>query len=156
MIDVPRDDVILMLEAGYMYLAMQRFAEAKKLFEGICELVPNHEVPLVALANSYFAQYKFLEAVRVLKKAVQANPKSAHAVAHLGEALLFNGKKDQAIEQLKLAMELDQNNPPLDHDFAKSLLELIAQGYDPVEFRKEAKKALKEQKKVERQGEATS
>lgn len=139
MIDVPRDDIVMMLEAGYMYLAMRQFKEAKKVFEGICALVPKHDVPQVALANVYFAQHKFLESVRVLKQTIKERPESAFAHAYLGESQLFYGKKEEAIQSLKLASELDQKGKS--GDFARSLLELIQQGYDPVELRKKFKEA---------------
>lgn len=144
MIDVPKDDIITMLEAGYIYLAMKRFKEAKKLFEGVCELAPKHDVPQVAVANVYFAQSKFLEATRVLKAAIKDNPDSAHAWAHLGEAQLFYGKKDDALESLKKASELMPEGEGNPGHFARSLLDLIAAGYDPVEQKKAFKKSLKE------------
>ena len=78
-----------MLEAGYIYLSMGRFKEAREVFEGVSVLVPKHEVPRVALANVLFAQKKFLNAIRVLKEAIRLNPKSSFAFSHLGEALLF-------------------------------------------------------------------
>ena len=102
MIDVPREDVIVMLEAGYIYLAMKRFKEARTVFEGICELAPKHDVPQVGVANVLFAQGKYLEAMRILKKAIKNNPNSAFAYAHLGEAQLFHGKKDAAFFRILL------------------------------------------------------
>lgn len=129
MIDVPRDDIVLMLEAGYIYLAMGKFSEAKQVFEGISALTPKHEVPHVALANVLFAQKKYLPAIRSLKEAIKLNPQSAFAHAHLGEAMLFYGKKDEAFKELNHASELEPTGKA--GDFARSLIQLINQGFDP-------------------------
>lgn len=141
MIDVPRDDLVLMLEAGYIYLAMGKLVEARQIFEGLTALAPKHEVPLVALANVLFAQKKFLQAVRKLKEAIKLNSKSAFAHAHLGEALLFDGKKEPALESLRQASELEKDGAA--GNFARSLTDLIVQGYDPARLREEAKKREK-------------
>ncbi len=137
MIDVPRDDLVLMLEAGYIYLAMGKLSEAKQVFEGLVALAPTHEVPVVALGNVFFAQKKFLQAIRILKEAVELNPQSAFAHAHLGEAQLFYGKKDDALKTLAKAVNLDPKGAT--GEFARSLADLIGQGYDPVKFKEEAK-----------------
>lgn len=138
MIDVAREDLVLMLEAGYIYLAMGKYKEARQVFEGVGTLAPKHEVPQVAVANVYFTQGKYLEAIRTLKQALKDNPESAFALAHLGESQLFHGKKDDALESLKQASELEPKGKA--GDFARSLLELINQGYDPVKLRDEQKK----------------
>lgn len=136
MIDIPRDDLVLMLEAGYVYLAMGKFNEARQVFEGIIGLAPKHEVPRVALANVLFAQKKYLPAIRILKEATELNPKSAFAYAHLGEALLFNGKKDEALKFLSISSSLEPTGKA--GDFARSLAELVKKGYDPVQLKKVA------------------
>ncbi len=147
MIDVVRDDIIIMLEAGYIYLAMKKYKEARALFEGICEIAPKHDVPAVAVANVYFAQGKFIEAIRTIKNTLKDNPKSAFAWAHLGEAQLFNGKKDEALESLKKSSELETETAGKSGTFARSLIDLIKMGYDPVELRKASKKVLAGMKK---------
>ncbi|OVE81486.1 hypothetical protein BVY03_03625 [bacterium K02(2017)] len=146
MIDVQREDVVVMLEAGYIYLAMKRFKEAKKLFEGICEIAPKHDIPLVALANVYFAQGKYIEAIRTLKQTIKFNPESAFAYAHLGEAQLFYGKSDEARESLNKASALESKKEDQSGEFARSLIALMDLGYDPIEYRKIFKKVVEEQR----------
>ena len=141
MIDVPRDDMVVMLEAGYIYLAMKKFTEAKKVFEGVTTLVPKHDIPQVALANVYFAQGKFLESIRTLKQALKDNPQSAFAWSHLGESQLFYGKRDEALESLKKASHFEPKGKS--GDFARALIELIDQGYDPKKFKKAHEKGIK-------------
>lgn len=144
MIDVPRDDVVVMLEAGYIYLAMKRFKEARQVFEGICEIAPNHDVPTVALANVFFAQEKYMEAIRTLKGAIKDNPNSAFAHAHLGEAQMFYGKRDEARESLNKASKLEPSKDGKAGEFARSILHLMDIGYDPIKFKKDLQKHVKE------------
>lgn len=145
MIDVPREDVIVMLEAGYIYMAMKRFKEARLMFEGISELAPKHDVPMVGLANVYFAQGKYLEAIRTLKGALKDNPNSAFAYAHLGEAQMFHGKRDEARISLEKASELEPKPDGKAGEFARSLIHLLDIGYDPVKFKKDIEKHAKEE-----------
>lgn len=147
MIDVARDDLVLMLEAGYIYLAMLKFKEARQVFEGVEVLAPKHDVPQVAVANVLFAQGKYLEAIRVLKQAIKDNPKSAFAFSHLGESLLFYGKQDEARKALEKAAQLEPIGKA--GDFARALVDLMEKGYDPVKFRAELKKQQKEAKNQE-------
>ncbi len=147
MIDVPREDIIVMLEAGYIYLAMKKFKEAKKIFDGICELAPKHDVPQVAVANVFFAQGKYLECIRLLKKALKDNADSAFAYAHLGEAQLFYGKRKDALKSLNKANEIEPNSEGKSGEFARSLINLMEMGYDPREYRKVFKKFVEDLKK---------
>lgn len=147
MIDVSRDDIIVMLEAGYIYLAMKKFKEAQTIFEGVCELAPKNDVPQVAVGNVYFARGKYLEAIRKIKQAIKDNPSSAFAYSHLGEAQFFYGKKEDALKSLEKASELEPTPEGRSGEFARSLIDLINMGYDPEEFRKYAKDFVAEQKK---------
>lgn len=147
MIDVAREDIIVMLEAGYIYLAMKKFKEARTLFEGICELTPKHEVPQVAVANVYFALGKYVEAIRTIKNTIKDNPNSAFAYSHLGEAQLFYGKRDEALESLKKAADLEPTADGKAGSFARSLIDLMKMGYDPVALRKASKKVIAGMKK---------
>ena len=144
MIDVPRDDLVLMMEAGYIYLAGGKLNEAKQVFEGVSVLKPKHEIPMVAIANVLFAQKKFPQAIKLLKEALKINPKSVFALSHLGESLLFSNKKEEALKILNQAVALDGQSSA--GQFARSLIKLIEQGYDPEKFRQEMKAAQKEAK----------
>ncbi len=129
MIDVPVEDLRLMLEAGYLYIGMRRFKEAREVFEGVCVLAPASDVPLVALGNVSFVESKFDEAIKIYQKALKVAPKSAFAKAYIGEALFFSQKKEEAIQTLEEASQMDPHGKS--GDFARSLLELIRKGFDP-------------------------
>lgn len=138
MIDAPKDDLALILEAAYIYLAMGRFKESRQVFEGLIALVPKHEVPQVGLGNVLFAEKKYLLAIRSYKEAIKLNPKSTFAKVHLGEAYLFYGRKEEAKKELQETMTMEPKGNAA--QFAKSLLELMDLGFDPVGLREEAKK----------------
>lgn len=129
MIDLSTEDLRLMLEAGYLYLAMHRNKEAKEVFEGVCALAPESDVPLVALGNAFFIEKKYDEAIKFYRKALKTNPNSSFALAYLGESLFFHKKKEEAIQSLEQASKIDPHGKS--GDFARSLLNLIRKGYDP-------------------------
>ena len=142
MIDVSREDLVIMMESGYVYLAMRKFQEAKQIFEGVAVLAKKHDIPQVGLANVYFSQGKYMESVRILKNAVKETPDSVFAQAHLGESLLFYGKPEEAREALQKASQLEPKGSS--GDFARSLLQLMDQGYDPLKLRKDFKQKFKD------------
>lgn len=129
MIPVPSEDLRVLLEAGYLYLGMQKFKEAAELFEGVIALAPKSEVPVVALGNVFCVQGKFDQAVKTYEKALELDPQSAFATAYLGEALFFKGDKAKALETLTKASKLDPDGKS--GDFARSLLDLIKRGFTP-------------------------
>ncbi len=130
MIEVPVEDLRLMLEAGYLYMAMRRYKEAREVFEGASILAPESEVPLVALGNVSFVESKFEEAIKIYQKALKLVPTSAFAKSYLGEALFFNQKKDEATTTLEDASKMDPHGKS--GDFARALLDLIRKGFDPA------------------------
>ena len=130
MIPVPSEDLRILLESGYLYLGMQRYKEAKEVFEGVVELAPKSEVPLVALGNVYCVQGKFDQAIKTYQEALKVEPDSAFATAYMGEALFFKGQKDKAVEALDKASKMDPGGKS--GEFARSLLDLIKKGFTPA------------------------
>ncbi|MBI4365564.1 MAG: tetratricopeptide repeat protein [Deltaproteobacteria bacterium] len=126
---MPRADLGLMMEAGYILIGMQRFKEAREVFEGIAVLAPDSELPLVALASVDFCQGKFVEAARRYRKAIKMNSGSAYAHAYLGEALFFLGKRDEAVRELEWTIANDAEEKAA--AFAHALLDAIKQGFTP-------------------------
>ncbi|MDO8526550.1 MAG: tetratricopeptide repeat protein [Deltaproteobacteria bacterium] len=129
MISMDRQHLALMMEAGYIYLGMQRFKEAKEVFEGVQVLKPESEIPLVALAGVYFCQGKLKEAVQLYKKALKITPESIYAKAYLGESLYFLGEKPEALKLLK-QVDLEDSKGSVG-DFARALLDAIHKGFSP-------------------------
>ncbi len=129
MIPMSREDLIIMMEGGYIYLRMGRYEEARDVFEGISVLAPESDVPLVALGSVFFAQMKYDQAIKVYQKALKVKPDSPFARAYLGESLFFNGKKEESIKELEKASLLDPNGKS--GDFARVLMSEIKKGFAP-------------------------
>ena len=123
LIELPRDYLIIMMEAGYVYLAMRRFQESLELFEGVCHLVPSSDVPRIAIGNVYAAQQKYDEALKEYRKAIKLEPQSALAHAHMGEVFLLQEKKDKGLTYINKALKLDPDGKT--GDFAKALLNAV-------------------------------
>ena len=130
MIQVPSEDLRILLESGYLYLGMQRYKEATEVFEGVVALAPKSEVPLVALGNVYCVQARFDQAIKTYKEALEVEPQSAFATAYMGEALFFKGEKDKAVEVLEKASKMEPDGKS--GEFARSLLDLIKKGFTPT------------------------
>jgi tetratricopeptide (TPR) repeat protein len=129
LIDVPQEEAALLLEAGYLYMELGRPKEAEDVFAGVAALLPESDVPRVALGNLHFSQGRFQRALKFHQEALQANADSAIAQAHVGEALLFLNKTDDALAALNKAIEMEPDGQPA--SFAKALLDAHTAGEIP-------------------------
>lgn len=120
LIDVPRQEAIALLEAGYFLMQLGKNKEAKDIFVGAAALFPDSDVPCVALGHLYFSEGKADLAVKEQQRALKRVPSSATAQAHLGEALLFLEKPEEAVEALQKAIQMDPHG--LTAKFAQELL----------------------------------
>ena len=120
LIDIPRQEAIVLLEAGYFLMQLGKNREAKDIFSGAVALFPHSDIPCIALGHLYFSEGKTELAVKEQQRALQRVTTSATAFAHLGEALFFLKKPDEAVEALQKAIELDPKG--LTAKFAKELL----------------------------------
>ncbi len=119
-IEVPKTEVILLLEAGYLLMQMGKNQAALIIFSGVAALVPLSDVPCIALGNLYFAQGRFDQALTEHQRALKRNPESALAQAHIGEVLLFQQKLSEGVLALQKAIEMDPKGLPA--KFARELL----------------------------------
>ena len=120
LIDIPRQEAILLLETGYFLMQLGKTKEARDIFIGASALFPHSDVPCIALGNLYLSEGKPELAAKEQKKALQRVPESATAQAHLGEALLFQKKVDEGVSALKKAIDMDPKG--LTAKLAKELL----------------------------------
>lgn len=102
-----RDELALLMEAGFIWRDAKKFEQAREVFTGVRALLPKSDVAEVALGSVFFYQSDFDTAIAHYEKALQKNPRSAYAYAHLGEAYLFKMEKQRAIPYLQKAIELD-------------------------------------------------
>ncbi len=127
-VEVSMEEVRVLLEAGRIYVDRKEYDKAREVFEGARELAPDGEAVLICLANLDLVTGKGADAVKSLKEALKANPKSALAKALLGEAYHTQGKKGDAEKELKEAKKLDPNGPG--GKLADALLKVMALGLD--------------------------
>ena len=102
-----REEVAFLLEAGVTFRDGRNFAAARDIFGGVRALLPSNEVPEVLLGTVDFQEGKFSDARSHYQKALETNPRSALAHAHLGEAWLFDKDKEKANTHFKTALSLD-------------------------------------------------
>jgi tetratricopeptide (TPR) repeat protein len=126
-IDVPQEEIALLLECGYLCMEMKKFGPAEHIFAGVAALVPHSEIPLICLGNLQLSLGRAERALRFHKDALKRAPKSALAHAHLGEVLLFLRRRDEAREALNRAIAMDDENGDA-AAFARSLLDAAAAG----------------------------
>ena len=126
MIAMDRSYLAVLMEAGYVYLGMRRYPEARELFEGLAVLAPDSDVPLVALGNVEFCSNRLARAIRHYEQALKLSPESIFAKAYLGEALFFSGRREEAEELLREVAKADRGGAG---DFARALLDAIKKGH---------------------------
>jgi tetratricopeptide (TPR) repeat protein len=106
-INPSKDEIAMLMEAGFICREAKKFQEARDLFAGVRALLPKSDAPEVALGTVFLAQSDFDTAIAQYQRALEKNPRSAYAYAHLGEAYLFKLEKDKARSFLQKAIELD-------------------------------------------------
>lgn len=125
-VEVPQQEVALLLEAGYLLMELGKWKEAQDVFAGVSALVPHSDIPHIALGNLFFAQGKFQQALKSHKDALAAQPQSALARAHMGESLMFLKRYDEGKAELEKVLEQDPEG--MAAAFARSLLEALDTG----------------------------
>lgn len=126
LVDVPQPEAALLLEAGYLYMEMGKPKDAEEVFAGVVALLPQSDVPRVALGNLEFSLGRFQRALKHHQDALKLRPKSALAQAHVGEALLWLKKTDEGVKALKKAIQMEPDGMPA--TFAQALLDAHAAG----------------------------
>ena len=120
-VPVAKEQAMVLLEAGYIWLEMGKFDKAKDIFTGAAALMPKSEVPQLALGALEFAQGRHDKALQAYRAAQRLAPNSSLPRAHAGEALLFMNKVPEAMKELKAAMDLDPESDGA--RFARALVE---------------------------------
>ena len=121
LVPIPKQQAMMLLEAGYIWLEMGKADKAKEIFAGAAALLPKSEVPQIGIGSAELAEGKFDKALQAFRAAQRLAPRSSLPRAHAGEALLFMGKPQEALKELKAAMEIEPNGDGA--KLAKALLE---------------------------------
>jgi tetratricopeptide (TPR) repeat protein len=102
-----KDEISFLLEAGIIYRDAKNYQAAREVFTGVKALLPQRDLPEILLGTVEFQQGNFKAAESCYQKALELNPRSAFAYAHLGEARLFGKDKEKARDHFKSAIALD-------------------------------------------------
>jgi serine/threonine-protein kinase len=102
-----REEIGFLLETSLIYRDSGRFTEARDVLTGLRALLPENDAVAVVMGTLSFQQGDFDGAARHYKQALDFNPRSAYAYAHLGELEIFRKDKKQAAAYLKEAIKLD-------------------------------------------------
>ncbi len=105
------EELRVMLESGLVLREAGRLDEAEKIFEGVRELVPTSDVPLVALSSLAVRRGDFEAALRLCDEALHAAPTSVFARVHHAEILLYQKKREEAEKELHAIIETAPDSP---------------------------------------------
>lgn len=101
----------VILEAGFALRYARRLDEAADIFNGVMALMPESDVPRVALGTVELERGKFAAAQAACEEALRRDPQSLYARVHRAEALLFQRKRDEAETELNSVIAADPESP---------------------------------------------
>jgi len=102
------DELRVMLESGLVLREAGRLDEAEKVFEGVREVVPESDVPLIALSSIAVKRQDFDRALQFCEEAMNQESNSVFAQVNHAEILLYQKKVDDAERELT---EIIRTNP---------------------------------------------
>jgi predicted Zn-dependent protease len=108
----PSDEELrVILEAGFALRYTRRLDEAAEIFRGVSALLPESDVPRVALGTVELERGKFVEAQAACEEALRYDPGSLYARVHRAEALLFQKRRSEAETELNSIIAADPESP---------------------------------------------
>lgn len=115
------EETALLMEAGAIYRDSGRHRQAREVFQGVRALFPASDAAEVAMGTVAFLEKNIDGAITHYRKALEINPRSALAWAHLGQATVFQKDKEAAHRYCTRALELDPRGPC--GKFARAVME---------------------------------
>lgn len=110
-IDLTDDELRVILEAGFVLREAGRLDDAESIFRGVAALLPQSDVPRVALSSIELRRGRFDAARAVCEEALSLQPTSLYARVHHAEALLFQQKRREAEAELREVIVVDPASP---------------------------------------------
>jgi Flp pilus assembly protein TadD len=108
----PSDEELrVILESGFVLREAGRLDDADAVFRGALELLPDSDVPRVALGTVEMQRGRFAEAQALCEEALAVRPESLYARVHRAEALLFQRRREEAEAELRAVISSDADSP---------------------------------------------
>ena len=108
----PSDEELrVILESGFVLREAGRLDDADAVFRGALELLPDSDVPRVALGTVEMQRGRFAEAQALCEEALRVRPGSLYARVHRAESLLFQRRRDEAEGELREVMAAEPDSP---------------------------------------------
>jgi len=108
----PSDEELrVILEAGFALRYTRRLDEAADIFRGVVALLPESDVPRVALGTVELERGRFAEAQAACEEALRHDPESLYARVHRAEALLFQRRRSEAETELNAIIAAHPESP---------------------------------------------
>jgi Flp pilus assembly protein TadD len=108
----PSDEELrVILESGFVLREAGRLDDADAVFRGALELLPDSDVPRVALGTVELQRGRFAEAQTLCEEALRLKPASLYARVHRAESLLFQQRRDEAEEELREIASAEPDSP---------------------------------------------
>jgi|SRR5215510_7170608 len=108
----PSDEELrVILEAGFALRYARRLDEAAEIFRGMVALLPEEDVPRVALGTVELERGNFAQAQAACEEALRRRPHSLYARVHRAEALLFQQRRDEAESELNSVIAANPESP---------------------------------------------
>ena len=105
------EELRVIMEAGFVLREAGKFDAAEAVFRGMMELLPQSEVPRVALGTVELQRGRFAEALAACEEALRLRPDSLYAHVHHAEALLFQQRRAEAEAELQEVIATDPASP---------------------------------------------
>ena len=101
----------VMMESGFVLREAGKFDDAEAVFRGVMELLPESDVPRVALGTVELQRGRFESAQAACEEALRLRPESLYARVHRAEALLFQRRREEAEAELREVISADAGSP---------------------------------------------
>ncbi len=109
-------EMLEMAVIGFTMYEQGRYAEAKVVFQGLCNLDATEGYYRTALGAVYLAEEDLESALTCFNDAIRLNDKEIASFVNRGEVYLRQGKIIEAAHDFKKAVDLDpENKDPLSH-----------------------------------------
>ncbi|HKE59242.1 MAG TPA: tetratricopeptide repeat protein [Pyrinomonadaceae bacterium] len=108
----PSDEELrVILESGFALRYARRLDEAAEIFHGMVALLPEEDVPRVALGTVEIERGRFDQAQVACEEALRHRPQSLYARVHRAEALLFQQQREEAESELHSVIAANPESP---------------------------------------------